>query len=244
MKAVNLIPADARKSRGSAPTAVRVPTYALLGLLAAALALVTVYVLTGNTISDRQAQVNTLQAEVTQAQAQAAKLGTYGKFAQIAQTRLQTVTGIAATRFDWHTALADLSEVVPANTTLQTLSGTVAPGATSGGGSGSSNLRSDETTPALELTGCTGSQDDVARLMSRLRLIDGVTRVTLGNSQKSSSPTGGGATSATGGCVPGGANFDMVVFFKDQPGAGPNGATSVAGATTATTATTKPGGTS
>ena len=32
MKAVNLIPADARKNRGSnAPTAVRVPTYALLG---------------------------------------------------------------------------------------------------------------------------------------------------------------------------------------------------------------------
>jgi Tfp pilus assembly protein PilN len=235
MKAVNLIPADARKNRGSnAPTAVRVPTYALLGVLAAALALVTAYVLTGNTISNRQAQVNTLQAQVTQAQAQAAKLGSYGKFAQIAQTRLQTVTGIAATRFDWHVALADLSEVVPANTTLQTLSGTVAPGASSGGGSGTSNLRSDETTPALELTGCTGSQDDVARLMSRLRLIDGVTRVTLGNSQKSSSPAGG-ASSTTGGCTPGGATFDMVVFFKTQPGAGPNGATSVSGATTTTT---------
>ena len=119
MKAVNLIPADARKNRGSnAPSAVRVPTYALLGVLAAALALVTAYVLTGNTISSRQAKVNTLQTEVTQAQAQAAKLGSYGKFAQIAQTRLQTVTGIAATRFDWHVALADLSEVVPANTTL------------------------------------------------------------------------------------------------------------------------------
>jgi Tfp pilus assembly protein PilN len=243
MKAVNLIPADARKNRGSnAPTAVRVPTYALLGVLAAALALVTAYVLTGNTISNRQAQVNTLQAQVTQAQAQAAKLGSYGKFAQIAQTRLQTVTGIAATRFDWHTALADLSEVVPANTTLQTLSGTVAPGANSGAGGGSSNLRADETTPALELTGCTGGQDDVARLMSRLRLIDGVTHVSLGNSQKSSSPSGG-ASSATGGCAPGGATFNMVVFFKAQPGAGPNGAASVAGATTTST-TTKPGGSS
>jgi Tfp pilus assembly protein PilN len=240
MKAVNLIPADARKHRGSnAPTAVRVPTYALLGVLAAALALVSAYVLTGNKISQRQAQVNTLQAEVTQAQAQAAKLGSYGKFAQIAQTRLQTVTGIAATRFDWHIALADLSEVVPANTKLQTLSGTVAPGANSGGGA-ASNLRSDETTPALELTGCTGSQDDVARLMSRLRLIDGVNRVTLGNSQKSSAPAGG-ASPTTGGCAPGGATFDIVVFFKTQPGAGPNGAASVTGATTTTT---KAGGSS
>jgi Tfp pilus assembly protein PilN len=238
MKAVNLIPADARKNRSSTPTAVRVPTYALLGLLAAALVLVTVYVLTGNTISSRTAQLNTLQAEVTQAQEQANRLGNYGKFAQIAHTRLQTVTGIAATRFDWHTALYDLSQVVPANTTLQTLAGTVAPGASSGGGGGSSNLRSDETTPALELTGCTGSQDDVARLMSRLRLINGVTRVTLSDSQKSSAPAGG-TTTATGGCTPGGATFDMVVFFNTQPGAGPNGATSLA-----TTTTTKAGGAS
>jgi Tfp pilus assembly protein PilN len=207
-------------------------------VLAAALALVTVYVLTGNTIADRTSQLNNLQTEVAQAQAQAAKLGNFGRFAQIAHTRLQTVAGIAATRFDWHTALSDLSEVVPANTSLQTLSGTVAPGTNTGGGSGSGNLRGDITSPALELTGCTASQDDVARLMSRLRLIDGVTRVSLSSSQKSSSG-GAGASGATG-CGANGANFNMVVFFKALPGAGPNGATSITGATTTTT----PGGSS
>jgi Tfp pilus assembly protein PilN len=232
MKAVNLIPADARKNRSGPSNAVRVPTYALLGLLAATLALVTVYVLTGNTIADRKAKLNSLQAEVAQAQAQATKLGDFGRFAQIAHTRLQTVAGIAATRFDWHEALSDLSQVVPGNTSLQTLSGTVAPGAsTGGGGGGSSNLRSDIQTPALELGGCTPSQDDVARLMSRLRLVDGVTRVSLGNSQK----TATGTSSGTVGCGPNATTFDMVVFFKALPGAGPNGATSIAGATTTTT---------
>jgi Tfp pilus assembly protein PilN len=242
MKAVNLIPADARKNRSGPSNAVRVPTYALLGLLAGALALVTVYVMTGNTIADRKAQLNSLQNQVAQAQAQASKLGDYGRFAQIAHTRLQTVAGIAATRFDWHEALSDLSQVVPANSSLQTLAGTVAPGASTGGGGGggSSNLRAAETTPALELTGCTHSQDDVARLMSRLRLVDNVTRVSLGNSQKANSGTAG-AASGTASCGANGPSFDIVVFFQAVPGAGPQGATSVTGATTTPT---KPGGAS
>jgi Tfp pilus assembly protein PilN len=244
VKAVNLIPTDARSNRsGGSSSALRIPTYALLGVLAAALALVTVYVLTGNTIRNRTAQLSTLQTQVSQANAQAARLGGYGKFAQIAQTRLQTVAGIASTRFDWHTALADLSQVVPANTSLQSLSGTVAPGATTGGGSGGSGtgggLRADEQTPALELVGCTHSQDDVARLMSRLRLIDGVTRVTLGSSQKATTAAVS-ANGTTAGCGSSAANFDMVVFFKTLPGAGPNGATSIPSVTTSTT----PGGSS
>jgi Tfp pilus assembly protein PilN len=242
VKSVNLIPADARKSRSGAPASgLRVPTYALMGMLAAALALVTVYVLTGNTIRDRTAQLNTLQTQVSQAQVQASRLGTYGRFAQLAQTRAQTVAGIAGTRFDWHTALADLSEVVPANTSLQTMSGTVAPGATTGGGGSGSgaNLRGAEQVPALELVGCTRSQDDVARLMSRLRLIDGVTRVTLGSSEKSATAAVS-ASGTTAGCGAGAATFDMVVFFKTLPGAGPNGATALSSVTTTTT----PGGSS
>lgn len=238
MKAVNLIPADARKNRSGTPTAsgVRVPTYVLLGMLAAALALVTVYVLTGNTIASRQVQLSSLQTQVSQAQAEAARLGDYGRFAEMARTRLQTVTGIASTRFDWHAALSDLAQVVPANTSLTTLTGTVAPGANVGGGGAStSSLRGDITSPALELTGCTGSQDDVARLMSRLRVIDGVTKVSLSQSQKSLQ--NGGPSSGTQGCGANGATFDMIVFFKAVPGAGPSGATSVSGA-----ATTTPGG--
>jgi Tfp pilus assembly protein PilN len=242
MKAVNLIPADARKNRGGSSSALRVPTYVLLGVLAAALALVTVYVLTGNTIRERTAQVSTLQTQVSEAQAQASRLGNYGRFAQLAQTRLQTVAGIAATRFDWHTALADLSQVVPANTSLQSLSGTVAPGAGTGGGGGGSggggSLRSDLQTPALELTGCTHTQDDVARLMSRLRVIDGVTRVTLGSSQKAAT-AGVSTTGGTEGCGAGAPSFDLVVFFKTLPGAGPQGATSIPSVTTTT-----PGGSS
>jgi len=239
MRAVNLIPADSRgRSRGPS-TGMQVPVYVLLGFLAAAVALMTVYVLTNNAITSRTATLNSLKTQVAQEQAAANRLGEFSKFAQLAQTRIGTVRSIAAARFDWHTALVDLSKVVPANTTLQSIVGTVVPGASAGGGSGSS-LRSDVAAPAFELTGCTANQDDVARLMSRLRLIDGVTRVSFSNSQESSSPTasagaGGGSGSQT--CVANASNFDLTVFFTPVANAGANGVTAVSGGTTTVSTT-------
>jgi Tfp pilus assembly protein PilN len=239
MRAVNLIPADSRgRSRGPS-TGMQVPVYVLLGFLAAAVALVTVYVLTNNTITSRTATLSNLKTQVAQEQAAANRLGEFSKFAQLAQTRISTVNSIAAARFDWHTALVDLSKVVPANTTLQSIVGTVVPGASAGGGA-SSSLRADIAAPAFELTGCTANQDDVARLMSRLRLIDGVTRVSFTNSQESNSPTSSAGASGGSGaqtCVPNAPNFDLTVFFTPVANAGANGVTAVSGGTTTVSTT-------
>ena len=242
MRAVNLIPSDAKRAGGfgGAPQG---PAYVVLGLLAGALIMVTIYVLTNNAVVERKAKLATLQQQVAQAQAQAAKLTNYAQFEQLAQARAATVKQIAATRFDWRAALSDLSKVVPANTSLQSLLGTVAPGvnvsgaggntATSAAG-GTSTLRGAIAAPAFELRGCTSSQDDVARLMSRLRLINGVTRVTLADSQKQETTQTGGAVSGASKGVSGaastcGANtpsFDLVVFFQPLPGAGTGAAAS------------------
>lgn len=240
MKAVNLIPKDARRARGLAPGFGVSPAYPVLGVLAVALVFVVVYVLTSNTISSRKAQLANVNAQLTAQQAEAARLAKYVQFETLAQTRVQTVRQIAAARFDWYRALSDLSKVVPADTSLQALTGTVAPGASAGGTSGgsASGLRGDITAPAFELAGCTKTQDDVARLMSRLRVINGVTRVTLGNSQKPGG-NGGSAVSATGGGGCGGdaPTFDLVVFFQPLAGAGATGVTSVASTPTAGTPT-------
>jgi Tfp pilus assembly protein PilN len=238
MRAVNLIPADSRgRSRGPS-TGMQLPAYVLLGFLAAALVLVTVYVLAGNSISSRKAELASLQTQVAQEQAVAARLGEFTKFSQVAQTRIGTVQSIAAARFDWHTALADLSKVVPANTTLQSLVGSVAPGASAGGagGGGGASLRGDITAPAFQLSGCTASQDDVARLISQLRLINGVTRVAFSDSTESNSGAGAGASSGPStGCGANGPSFDLVVFFQPVANAGPQGVTSVTGVSTTTT---------
>src|SRR5689334_19233448 len=120
MKAVNLIPSDAQRS-GSAALKLAPATYGLLGVLAAAVMLVTLYVISNNDVTSRKAEIATLRSQVSAAQNEASQLNTYANFVTAAQQRVQTVEGIANTRFDWHTALAELSQVVPGNTALQTL---------------------------------------------------------------------------------------------------------------------------
>lgn len=232
MKAVNLIPSDG--PRGTrAPTSLAIgPGYALLALLTVALAFVSIYVLSNNTVSSRKAKLAAVQQQAAQAEAQAARLTNYAKFAQLANARIATVKQLASSRFDWHAALSDLSKVVPSDTSLQSLLGTVAPGVSvsgpggtvGGSGATTSTLRSDIPAPAFELKGCTKTQDDVARLMSRLRVMNGVTRVTLADSLKQDQSQAGApagpstAGSATAGCAANAPSFDLVVFFQPLPG--------------------------
>ncbi len=248
MKAVNLIPSDNKRSSGgrAAVGPPRGPAVALIAGLVVALAFATIYVLTSNTITDRKAKLATVQNQVTAAQAAAAKLNNYANFVKLASSRLATVSQIATQRFDWHAALSDLSKVVPSNTSLQSLLGTVSPsasvsgagGSTGGSAIGTGTLRSTITAPAFEIKGCTTTQDDVARLMSNLRLINGVTRVTLADATKQDA-TGVVAASSggtSGSCPANGPSFDLVVFFQPLPGESSTATTP--GTTTTSTTTT------
>lgn len=239
MRAVNLIPSEARSRGGSTSVASSLPTYLLLGVLAIGVAFVTLYVLSNNSISQRKAQLTSLQAEVAQAQAQSERLSNYSQFATLAQSRADTVRGLATTRFNWYAALVDLSKVVPANTSLQTLNGSTTgvtgSGTTPAAASSASSSASGSSAPAFELTGCTKSQDDVARLMTRLRLINGVSSVTLGSTQKQSvgqpgapvsSTTGTAGAAASQGCGPNTPTFDVKVLFQPLPGTPTAGSTS------------------
>ena len=235
MKSVNLIPKESRSTR-AIKTGTLGPGHAVLAVLVIAVAFVSMYVLAKNTISDRQAKLTALNAEVSRAQALASNLQQYTAFEQQAQQRTDTVRTIIASRFHWDTALNELSRVIPPGTALQSLLGTVVPGAQVSGGAGgsqTSSLRTAIAVPAFQLSGCTGSQDEVAQLMSRLRLINGVTRVTLADSQKQAQASGssaGGATS-TGVCNAKSPTFDLVVFFTAIPNAGTQGIVSAVGTT-------------
>jgi Tfp pilus assembly protein PilN len=231
MRAINLLPKEAR--RGGAPSFSQLgASHVILGLLAIALAVVTLSVLESNTISSRKAELASLKQQAADMQSQIARLKTYTDFEKLAQARATTVRQLASTRFDWHAALSDLSKVVPANTSLQSLVATVAPGTSVGGGTGggaTGNVRGDINAPAFELKGCTASQDDVARLMSRLRLVNNVSRVTFEDSAKPASSQSGTSVSSgssSGGCPTGGPTFDLVVFFQPvTSGLGTLGAT-------------------
>lgn len=227
MKAVNLIPRDSRRGGVSPSLGSLGASHLLIGLLVVALGMVSLYVLSNNTVSQRKAQLASLNQQESRMQAEVARLDSYQKFEKLAQAREATVQEIANGRFDWKNALTDLSKVVPPKTTFQSLLATVTSSTTAAGSGGSSgNVRGDINAPAFTIKGCTGSQDEVAQLMGRLNLINGVQRVTLEDSSET--------TGASGACH--GPTFDMVVFFQPLTAA----QASLAGITSSTTTT--PGG--
>ena len=93
MRAVNLIPADSRGRSSSGPsTGMQVPVYVLLGFLAAAVALVTVYVLTNNSISSKHRPAFTASRRRSpRSRPRPAVSASSRSFPQLAQTRISTV---------------------------------------------------------------------------------------------------------------------------------------------------------
>jgi len=125
---------------------------------------------------------------------------------------------------------------------LTSVTGTVAPnvtldgggsGAGAGGGGERSGLRSALPNPALSIAGCATSNDQVVSFVSRLRVMNGVIRVSLSDAQKSdtavassgassggaaaSAPASGSSGGGGGDCTNGSdkfPKFDVVVFYR------------------------------
>jgi Tfp pilus assembly protein PilN len=227
VRAVNLIPADERSGADRSGGAV----YIFLGILTALVVLTAAWVLINNQVSSNQSELVQLRADTTAAQQQAAALAPFRSFATMRQKRVETVKSLANSRFDWGPVLRKMAMVLPRDVWLTSMVGTVTPGVTvegsSGGGGDTSSLRSSWAGPAVELTGCTSSQAEVARVMTRLRLIDGVTRVSLSSSKKNEKGTVDSKPSATDTATGSGAGasadcrggkdipqFSIVVFFN------------------------------
>jgi Tfp pilus assembly protein PilN len=216
MKAVNLLPTELRGSSRSTETAVVQPepggpgAFVVLGVLAFCVVALAAYVLTNNTIKDRRAQLETVTAEAEATAQRSAALKPYADFDMMAQARVQTVRDLAASRFDWEQALRDVSRAIPAEVTLQFLGGSVSNASGSGG-----PLRGAIASPAIELKGCTADQPSVARLMARLRAVDGVTRVSLAKSVKPEAAVQGAPGVDATGCGKGRPPaFELVMFFE------------------------------
>ena len=255
MKAVNLIPADAKRgSRSGASASKALPTYIFLGVLAIAVGLVTLYVLASNDISQRQAKVTTLQGEIAQVQAQSSSLNRYAEYSQMTQSRIGSVRQLATGRFDWHSTLTQIAQVVPKNTSLATLTGTAASSDPTAAATAAPTSTGTPAGTSIQLTGCTKSQPDVAKLMSRLRLIDGVASVTLSSSTKqesagtapaSSPPVSGGSAGGSGGGCGSGPSFNLQIAFATPAAPAASGAaTSTATSTPTSAAPSSTGGAS
>jgi Tfp pilus assembly protein PilN len=220
MRAVNLIPAEDR--RGGRGAGSGLGSYIVLGVLALVVAASAAYTLANRSLSERRTELEAVQAQVQSAEAKAQQLSSYTSFAALRQKRTATVSSLAASRFDWSHALHEVARTIPSNAWITSLQGTVAPGVSVEGGS-DDPLRAAIPSPAIELVGCTVSQKDVSAVISSLRRIDGVQRVTLSSSEKLNAGSVGDTTSGSDGdCRHGNARyplFSMTLFFATPTGA-------------------------
>jgi Tfp pilus assembly protein PilN len=203
MRPVNLIPKDQRRSLPGTGGA-GLPTYVFLGALATAVLVVLALVITSNQINDRKGRVGELEARAARAEAAATALAPYGNFARLEEARIATVKTLAESRFNWERVIRALSRTIPSDVWLVSFKGTLNADVqveAEGGEGGTASLRSKTPSPAIELTGCTYDHEAVARMMVRMRNIDGVSEVALAKSERlesqdDSQAAGGGGDQA------------------------------------------------
>ncbi len=215
MKSVNLIPSESRRDRSSVTVGTVGPAHFVVLLLAIAVILVLLRVLTDNTINNRKATLAATQVQVTAAQAEASKLSVYVQFVNAAEQREASVRAIADGRFPWKETFDELSRVMPASTTLTNLSASTTGGTNAAGAS----------VPTFTLAGCadTRNQDGTATLIRRLRQLIGVTTVSFQSSTRAAH------------C---GNSFNLSISFKPLPGAPTTATPTATPASTSTTTTT------
>jgi hypothetical protein len=215
--------------------------YGVLGLLAGLALLALLYGLARHQVSSRRAQLATVAATTQRVQSAAAALTSYASFDALREQRVKAVNELVDARFDWAHTLHELGRVMPSGTSISTLTGTIggpttsgsapaasaataAPastaastaGSTSGSGAAAASAVTSATppgsVPTITLAGCATSQAKVALTLERLRLIDGVSNVSL-----KSSVRGGAASGSAGGEGCAGAAFSVTLTFQALP---------------------------
>ncbi len=243
MRAVNLITTDERRGPNIPTGRSGGGAYVVLTLLGGLAAFALLYGVADHQISSRRSEVASLTARAQQAQARAGQLTPYTSFLQMREQRVQTVTQLVDSRFDWAQAFQELGRVLPqGKVSLASLDGTVGSGSSAGASSSSASAASGSSAtsatppgsiPTFALTGCAASQAEVALMLDRLRLIDGVSEVSLQSATKSGSSGGGGGSGSGASCEGGNVSFSAQITFDALPSAstaGGSGSTGTASA--------------
>lgn len=239
MRAVNLIPSEARGDAGLGGGRSGGGAYAVLGLLAGLTLLVLLYGIARHQVSSRRSEVAAINARAQRATENDGQLSKYTSFVALHQERMQAVTQLANSRFAWAHSMYELGRVLPQGVSIASLSGSVgtasehssgppAKGSSAASAPAVASATPPGSVPTFTLTGCATSQPTVAVMLTRLSLIHGVAEATL---QASSSSSGGGAGGGGGGasshsCPPGAPTFTVLVTYQPLAGGGATGAPS------------------
>lgn len=230
MRAVNLIPAEERRGVSVGGGRSGGAAYIVLGAFGVLAVLVLLYGLARHQVSDRKGKLASIAVQTRQAQESASSLSNYTSFMALREQRMQAVEQVVDSRFDWAHAFHELGRVLPRDASITSLDGTV--GGTVAGAPAASTPAASSTAsatpaasgsatppgsvPSMTLSGCASSQSEVALTLQRLRLMDGVSSVSLQSSSKGQSGGAGGSAS-TSNCDPSSPVFTVQITFEPLP---------------------------
>ncbi len=174
MRAVNLLPRDDKRQR-TQPGAV-VLTAVLGGVLVTAV-LAGLFLTTSSKVSDRQANVDALRAELAAIPPAAQPMVDTSGLENEKSQRVTLLGKALASRVAWDRIMRELSLVLPEDIWLESLTASAAdpnfvptPGNT------------EPPAGTLQITGYSYSHDGVARLLARLAVVPQLDRPSLGSS--------------------------------------------------------------
>ena len=201
MRAVNLLPSDEANQGRKVPP---LPVLAgCVGTVVISALLAMMFLSASAGVAKKQRALEQVQAAYAAIPAPAPASPVVAELPQQRQTRVTALATVLGQRVAWDRLLREVSQVVPRDVWLITLNATapsISPASTAIPAAGAAPQQS------FTVTGCTYSQDSVARFLARLSVVPDLSGMTLG---KSSTDTGGGGSGGGGQCPTGMFTFTL-----------------------------------
>jgi Tfp pilus assembly protein PilN len=198
VRAVNLLPGDAASQGRKVPP---LPVLAgCIGTVLISAVLAMMYLSASAGVAKKQRALEQVQAAYAAIPAAASPSPVVAELPKQRQTRVTALATVLGQRVTWDRLLREVSQVVPSDVwllNLNALAPSLAPANTAG----------SAAQQGFVVTGCTYSQDSVARFLARLAVVPDLSNMTLGKSESSAS--GGGGAGSGGQCPPGMVTFTL-----------------------------------
>ena len=202
MRAVNLLPGGEEQGRKVPP----LPVLAgCVGAVLVSAVLAVMFLSASAGVAKKQQALEQIQAEYAAMPVPAPASPVVAELPQQRQTRVTALATVLGQRVAWDRLLREVSQVVPSDVwlvTLNALAPSISPASTATPAAGA------EPQQSFTVTGCTYSQDSVARFLARLSVVPDLMNMTLGKSQSSGDASGGGS-GGSGQCPSGMFTFTL-----------------------------------
>jgi Tfp pilus assembly protein PilN len=187
VRAVNLLPGDeANQGRKVPPLPVLV---GCIGTVVITALLAVMFLSAASGVAAKQRALEEVQAQYSAIPAPAPASPVVAALPQQRQTRITALATVLGQRVAWDRLLREVSQVVPSDVwlvTMNALAPSISPVTTGPAVAGAAPAQS------FMVTGCTYSQDSVARFLARLSVVPDLSSMTLGKSSASDAGGGGG----------------------------------------------------